>query len=475
MRSIHSKLFLQIGILVTGMIILLLVINTWLAEPYYLYTQQEEMIDFYEQIKALDDLETDEAIELFSTMEQSYGVEVLLLDQEGVPMYTSTGYRNDDRAGRPHPGPLPPLTIETVKTLDDGTVVSKTKEEIFGIENLLLSNELKDGSTIELRTAVHYIQTAIKTINEILMLTGAIFVSFSMIFAYLLARSFTKPILEINNATRQMQNLDFDGYCDISSNDELGQLSENINSMSDVLSETIDTLHVRDDKRRMLLNNVSHELKTPLTLMQGYTVGLKRSVVNNTDKIDFYTEVIIDETLKMNRLVESLLDIDQLETEERRLNLRSFDINAFVEENFRKFENILEEEGVSSQITYCEPTKVQCDPDLTEQVIKNLMTNAIVHSKEPKTVHVEIIAKASSVRVSVSNSSEPISKQELNQLWDRFYKKDKARTRDRGGHGLGLSIVKAIQEAHHQGYGADLLPEGVCFWIEIDKDQSSEL
>jgi len=485
MKSIRSKLFLQIGVLITVMIGLLMLVNTWLAEPYYMYTQKEQLIQYYDKIKNMEDLTSDEATSYFNKIEQSYGVEILILNHEKV-LYASEGYKNDDRvsgiySGSPSrdigvqgpdsilQGQLPRLSIEELDVLDDGAILNKTREENFGIENLLLTNELVSSEVIELRVTLQYIQTAIETINEILVFTGGLFIIFSMVFAYLLSAGFTKPILSMNKATKKMQNLDFEVHCEVTSDDELGQLSANINHMSDVLSQTIETLHLRDEKRRQLLNNVSHELKTPLTLMQGYAVALKRSVVTAPEKTDFYTEVIIDETVKMNRLVESLLDIDQLETDKRHLNVRSFDINPFVKENVQKFESIMEEQGISYQVDYGEGVKIQCDPDLTEQVIKNLLSNAILHIDEPKTLTIRTQVGAESVRVSISNSCQPIDPDELKQLWDRFYKKDKARTREQGGHGLGLSIVKAIQDAHGQACGVDLIPGGVCFWFELIK------
>lgn len=467
MKSIRSKLFLQIGILIIGMITLLLAVNTWLAEPYYIYTQQQQMIQFYEQIKDMDMRNKKQLDELFSTMEQEYGIEILLLDNEQSLIYASGGYQSDKRTNEDYDEPIPHVTIENIKTLEDGAEFTKTTQGKFGIENLLLSNELSNGYIIEFKITIHYIKTAIQTINEILLVIGALFIIISSIFAFLLSGSFTKPIINITNATKKMSKLDFEVHCEVQSNDELGTLSESINHMSEVLSDTIETLHIRDEKRRILLNNVSHELKTPLTLMQGYAVGLKQSVIANPKKTDFYTGVIIDETVKMNRLVESLLDIDQLETDVRELNIRTFNINAFVDENIRRFESIMDDKGITYSVTMGKEMNVECDPDLTEQVMKNLLSNAILHIGEPKKIDIEVVPNDTSVSIRITNTCEQINEEEIGKLWDRFYKKDKARTREQGGHGLGLSIVKAIQEAHHQGYGAELVEDGVCFWFDM--------
>ena len=473
MTSIRNKIFLQVGLLITTMILLMIIANSLLAEPYYLYRQRQQMMDYFQTINALSDQDYDDT-DIFSQIETEGTMDLFLENADGEDIYVSLNFQNDLRVQKQMPGAPPtaaPPALETISVdnVDGNLQFTQVLESNFNIENLILTGTLDNGLILEMRISLQYMRASIEVINQILLLIGLVFILISMAIAYMLSISFTKPILAINTAAERMQGLNFDTHCDVTTKDELGQLSANINHMSDALSDTIDTLHVRDEKRRALLNNVSHELKTPLTLMQGYAVALKNNVLKNPEKTDFYAEVIIDETEKMSLLVETLLDIDQLELDKKKMTLRTFEVNAFVKEVFRKFEHLMEADGLDHHLTPCSDIDVVCDPILMERVLKNLLSNAIRYMGEEKKLHISIAPYKSSVRIEIMNSAEHVEDEELEKLWESFYKMDKARTRDHGGHGLGLSIVKAIQQAHHQPYGAKNMTEGICFWFEIAK------
>jgi signal transduction histidine kinase len=303
-----------------------------------------------------------------------------------------------------------------------------------------------------------------------------------MIFAYLVSNYFTKPIREMNDVTKRMKNMNFDTSCKVLSNDEIGQLSQSINEMSIELSKTIKSLNNKnvqlekeikercrlDEKRRTLLNNVSHELKTPLSIMQGYAEGLKLNVIKNKEKSNFYCDVIIDESVKMNTLVESLLNIDQMEFGDTVINKSSFEINEFIIQIFNIYEKILQDKNIHWQVNTINPIQVFGDNFMIERVFKNYITNAINYVDENLTLKVDVIKLEKHIRIEVFNTCKEIDDSDLEKIWDSFYKLDKARTREKGGHGLGLSIVKAIQESHKNSYGAKNVENGVCFWFEID-------
>jgi signal transduction histidine kinase len=478
MKSIRNKFFLQIGMLTTALILLIMIANTLLVEPYYLHQQRAQMLDYFDAIKEnFQDGSSDAETNVLSQIESEGNMDILIQTSEENTLYASANYINAPRtqnrpsdrqaqAGLPQVAPVHQQLLST-EDVDGNLVFTRVREANFGIENLILTGTLDNGNSVEIRTPLQYMQASIDMANQVLLIVGAGFIFISMIFAYLLSNSFTKPILAISKTAERMQSLDFDTHCDVSSQDELGQLATNINHMSDTLSETIEALHIRDEKRRTLLNNVSHELKTPLTLMQGYATALQRNILKNPEKTAFYTEVIIDETEKISLLVETLLDIDQLEVDKARLVARSFEINGFIREIFNKFEPLMQDDDLNYQLALGEDIPVVCDPILTERVLKNLLSNALRYMGPKKVLQLSVKPMAKSVRVEVINSSEPVPEQELEKLWESFYKMDKARTRELGGHGLGLSIVKAIQEAHGQAYGARNVTEGLCFWFEI--------
>ena len=279
-----------------------------------------------------------------------------------------------------------------------------------------------------------------------------------------------------------MKKLDFDTRCKVESNDELGQLAHSINEMSVELDNTIHSLNISntelqqeikekiriDEKRKQLLNNVSHELKTPLALMQGYAEGLKLNVAKNHNRVDFYCDVIVDETKKMNYLVQNLLNINQIEFGDEVLHKSEFEIVDFVDYIMEKYTPRFEENNIDVKLNLIDPTEVYADSFKAEQVLTNYLNNAIQYVDEHKEVRVTLSKVNNNVRIEVYNSCQPISNAELEKLWDSFYKRDKARTRETGGHGLGLSIVKAIQEASENDYGVRYEGNGITFWFELD-------
>ncbi len=212
---------------------------------------------------------------------------------------------------------------------------------------------------------------------------------------------------------------------------------------------------------------MAHELKTPLALMRGYSEALKLNIATSKEKSDFYCDVISDETSKMNQLVESLLDINQVEFGDKVLNIEPFEINEFITTHFNKYIKIIEEKNITYTVNVIKPTMVSADPFMMERVFTNYITNAINYVDDNLNVQITIKELNDIIRIEVYNTCESISDNELDKLWDDFYKVDKARTRDNGGHGLGLSIVKAIQEAHNNSYGVKNSEKGIVFWFEL--------
>lgn len=478
MNSIKKKLFAQIGTLIVIMICFLMLANTLLLKTYYTYNLKNKLIDYYTTINLLKTSDYENSIVNFATMETTSNVDILIRDDHGTTLYTSK--------------PMDPLMNKPPKRPDDVIKTTKINDKVRFIwgkdpqlrhENLSLKGRLDNGNIIELRLPLAPIEENIKLSNDFLLIIGLIVFVLAMIFTYMLANYFTKPIREMNEATKNIKKLDFKTSCKVISNDEIGQLAESINEMSLILSNTISNLNIKnlqleneideknkiDEKRRVLLNNVSHELKTPLGLMQGYAEGLKLNVAKNKEKSDFYCEVIIDEAIKMNQLVESLLGLNQIEFGDQNLYKSEFEVNEFVLQTLNKYIEIFEDQNVKWKLNNIEPVKGFADFFMLERVLTNYITNAINYVDENLSVEITIVKLEKRIRIEVFNTAEPIKEEEIDRIWDSFYKVDKARTREKGGHGLGLSIVKAIQEAHNEGYGVKNTDKGVCFWFDIHR------
>jgi signal transduction histidine kinase len=221
--------------------------------------------------------------------------------------------------------------------------------------------------------------------------------------------------------------------------------------------------------RTEFIGNVSHELKTPIALIQGYAEGLKEGISEDPESRAFYCDVIMDEADKMNQLVKNLLTLNQLEYGEE-FTYERFDIIELIQGILQSNEIMIQQKDAEVKLHAESSVFVWGDALKVEQVIRNYLSNALNHVDKERVIDIRVEKDdgKEKVRVTVFNTGEQIPEEDLNQIWGKFYKVDKARTREYGGHGIGLSIVKAIMESFHQDFGVVNYENGVAFWFELD-------
>jgi len=285
-----------------------------------------------------------------------------------------------------------------------------------------------------------------------------------------------------------MSKLDFSQkYNEKNTDDEINNLGKSINKMSEKLEATIKRLRDSnielerdieekskiDEMRKQFISDVSHELKTPIALIQGYAEGLVENVNVDEESRRFYAEVILDESNKMDKLVKQLLELMKLEYGKREFNNEEFNIVELINEVIRKCDVMIKEKAAKIEFDNSKEVLVIADEFYIEQVVTNYFTNAIKHVKEingQKTIKIEIKeTKKGKVRISVFNTGDNIQDVELNRIWKRFYKVDTSRNREDGGTGIGLSLVKAIMTNYENDYGVLNKDDGVEFYFELDK------
>ena len=220
--------------------------------------------------------------------------------------------------------------------------------------------------------------------------------------------------------------------------------------------------------RKEFLSNVSHELKTPLALIQGYAEGLKECINDDAESRDFYCDVIMDESEKMNHMVKQLLTLNQLECGNDTVEMTRFDITELIDGVIQSASIMAAQKQVNIEFYREGPVYVWGDEFKVEEVITNFLTNAMNHAAGEKKITIRFQKHDHLVRTSVFNTGDPIPEEDLDKIWVKFYKVDKARTREYGGSGIGLSIVKAIMDSFHQKCGAVNHPDGVEFWMELE-------
>ena len=224
--------------------------------------------------------------------------------------------------------------------------------------------------------------------------------------------------------------------------------------------------------RKEFLSNVSHELKTPLALIQGYAEGLQECINDDAQSRDFYCEVIMDEADKMNQMVKKLLTLNQLEFGNEVVPMERFNLTELINGIINSSSILLEQNGISVAFDESGPMDAWGDEFKVEEVVTNYLSNAIHHAEFDKKIRIWYTRKDNVVRVSVFNTGKQIPEEDLDNVWIKFYKVDKARTREYGGSGIGLSIVKAIMESFHRECGVLNHEDGVEFWFELDTEKT---
>lgn len=341
-----------------------------------------------------------------------------------------------------------------------------------------------NGNIFLFRTAVEGIRDSVAIANRLLAYIGMAAVLISGIIIMRVSGRITEPILELTEISERMARLDFDAkYCG-NSRTEIALLGNNINELSYALETTISELKTAnnelqkdienkneiDEMRKEFLSNVSHELKTPIALIQGYAEGLREGVNDDAESREFYCDVIMDEASKMNNIVKKLLTLNQMEFGNDMISMERFDIVALIKNYIQSAEILTRQKGIQVRFEDLPPVYVWADEFKTEEVFSNYFSNAINHVLGEKVIDVRLIRMENKVRVSVFNTGEPIPEDSLGHLWEKFYKVDKARTREYGGSGVGLSIVKAIMESMNQEYGVTNYDNGVAFWFELGRN-----
>lgn len=361
------------------------------------------------------------------------------------------------------------------------------KDKITKTDYVDLWGNLDNGDLFLLRTPLESIRDSVGISNRFLAYVGIMSTIISGVIIWFLAKRYTKPIMELAWISERVSKLDFNVKYSGEKDNEIGILGENINFMSQELEKTISELKTanieltkdierkkrNEEMRSEFLANVSHELKTPIALIQGYAEGLKDEILDNPQEKEFYCEVIIDEARKMNDMVKKLLTLNQLEFGNDTITMERFDIYKLICDYLHFADILLQQNSVKLELQPSSPIYVWADQFKIEEVFMNYFTNAVNHVMENeggvKKIKVEFEKKENSVRVLIYNTGKNIPEECLPYIWDKFYKVDKARTREYGGNGVGLSIVKAIMESLQQKYGVKNEKDGVVFWFELER------
>ena len=396
-KSVRFKLFVTLCFVIAIIVLCLVAINSIVLESFYLYSKTQTVKGVYEKINNYYNLngnysnieeelqriafnnnfdifvETDQNVIVFSTNRDFYTILEMITN---VREYSEENRNN-------------------VIYKDEDIRIEKINDQYNNISYILLSGRLDNGYNLYISIPAVPIEESVEISNQALIVIGIIILLISAFIASYISKKFTTPIVELNDITNKMARLDFSQkYRIADTDDEINELGKNINTMSDKLEGTIKQLRENnlelekdieekskiDEMRKQFISDVSHELKTPIALIQGYAEGLVENVNTDDESRKFYAEVILDESNKMDTLVKQLLELMKLEYGKREFNNENFDIVELINEVIRKCKVMIEEKNIDIVFPSKSPIIVNADDFYIEQVVTNYFTNAIKHT-----------------------------------------------------------------------------------------------
>lgn len=470
--------------LITGIILLCLLANSTLLEKYYINNKKNALIKAYisinEASSAGDITSKLYDIEL-QKIRDKYNINVLVLDSDSRMIKTTMV---DQEFAIKHllNNIFYGVNKEDVLLEGDSYTIQIVMDIRMQTEYIEMWGMLDNGYFFILRSALEGIQESVAIANRFMAYVGCIAIIVSVLLVIGLSNRITRPIMELAGISERMKHLDFNAKYEGNDRTEIAILGNNINEMSEALETTISELKTAnnellkdierkdqiDEMRKEFLSNVSHELKTPIALIQGYAEGLREGINDDEESREFYCDVIIDEAAKMNTMVKKLLTLNQLEFGNEVVSMERFNLVTLIRNYIASSDILMKERDISVRMEDYGEIYVWGDEFKVEEVFMNYFTNAIHYAQEEKIIDVKLCQIEQQIRVSVFNTGMPIPEESIEHIWEKFYKVDKARTREYGGSGIGLSIVKAIMESMNQKYGVINYENGVEFWFTLD-------
>ncbi len=486
--SIKLKLTLILLCITTGICFIYILMNQFFMEKYYLSTKQKYLLKGYDEINQViqkNETVNDEAIKSIVSVCEKYGIIIIIVDtSDQIEFLYGNGEILQKRLVDINFG-LNPSDYKIIKQTPDYIVGGCNLNQKSGnYENgyLEVSGFFNSNMIFLIRMPVESIHESVKISMQFYARIGLVVSFLGIVIAFLISKEFTKPILKLARISKEMSNLNFNIKYDEDADDEIGVLGNSMNELSDKLESTIIELKQAnsdlmkdiekkeeiDEMRKDFISNVSHELKTPIALIQGYAEGLNECVNDDEESREFYCSVIVDEANKMNKMVKSLLSLNRLEFGSNNIQYEKFDINMVIGGVLNSLDYLIKQYEIQIDFSETNERYVYADEFKIEEVITNYITNAIHYATGEKKIRITEEIHDKTLRVSVFNTGNPIPESELKNIWVKFYKVDKARTREYGGSGIGLSIVKAIMKAHDKQCGVINHEDGVEFWFELD-------
>ena len=461
MKGLALKFWAGMTALIAGMLVLLWVFQVVSLQNFYtdeIMSQIDE--DAAYLAECLSRNETDEFMTRASSLAYTKNLSVQVYETPTFCVYNS-------ESTIPTPSSLASDAVfkEAVETtLAGGAFQGATKhpkyETNVAIRGIPYRNYDGSYGALMISVSLAPVSTTVNILQRQLIITTVVLLALALVISFIISRTLTKPILRIEKATKRIAEGDYSVKLDVDSGDEIGSLAESVNNMAEELSKT-------DELRKDLIANVSHDLRTPLSLIRGYAETLRDVTGDNKEKRERQLGIIIDETERLDRIVGDMLDLSKLQSGAISVSPAPFDVRRAFDGVISRYDDLSAKSGIAT-VSECEDgLRAVGDLPRLEQVFYNLINNAFNHTKEGGRITLAAARNGDTVRFSVTDTGSGIAKDDLPRIFDRYYKGE-AGVRKIVGTGLGLAIVKSILEGHRALYGVDsAVGVGTTFWFDL--------
>ncbi|TKH16380.1 HAMP domain-containing histidine kinase [Bacillus wiedmannii] len=458
MNKLGKKLFLSISLTVILIFTISLLLINYLLPKYNIYKTRESLEGITAQIQSIPSKQLDEAI---TSIENKGNVTIA---------YTSIN-NSEDRINDE-------LRMELTRKRVALNKLWITKEEVMKVKNFGQSNKIYDQEKIKSSFFVKYIakddmiilvgvsiahsNEVIKTLNSFYFYIFGITIFLIIVLVWILSTTITRPLKELSNVAEDISNLKFE-RAKVKTNDEIGDLANSINIMSEKLNEAHEDLTDRNEHLKRFMGDVTHELKTPIALVKAYSMGIKDGLDDGT-----YIDTIIKQTDHISNLIEELLRFSKLERDV--LEKEEFDIKSLVQSILDKHKIELESKEIDLQVNYnVGDAVVYADVNKMKMVFQNLISNSIKYTAN-QNIKITLENRNENIYFQIQNGMNAEQMKDIDKIWEPFYVLESSRSKDHSGTGLGLAIVKSILERHGFDYGVSTLDGEIRFYINIEND-----
>lgn len=462
--KIQKKTFLLLFACISVFVLAGILFNFLFLEKFYLYKTKQEFVVVSKEIQTKIETTGNDIEKYISKTGKKENIRILILDTDWNVQQMSY-YQREDKSNIP---------LSKIKKMEKKRKQQPYICEIFELKNdtaskIIFLGKTKSNQYLVLMKNTNGVRESVAIANRFYLFIGGIMLFISIFLTALFSKKITKPIIKMCAITNEMEKLHFEHKIEVKSKDEIGELADSINHMAERLQENIYTMQQDIVRRKQLVRDVSHELKSPIAVIKGYADGLQYGVADDKDSREKYCQIISNECDRMDQMVKDLLELSKLEQIVINPTKKNIHLYPFIKQLEEVYSNKMQEKGCKVTIHCNQSVIVEADEKMLERILTNLFGNAVKYVKNPGEIVVSVTEQDQGTRVEIYNTGDSIPNDDITKVWDVFYKVDKSRKREQDGHGIGLAIVKTAVELHHGTVFLENKSEGVSFGFFLPK------